>query len=103
MLVCFAAAGVWLRHTRSGLHLYASGGNPEGARLAGLNAGRSVFVAFSLCGLLAAVAAVVLVARTGTGDPLVGESLTLASITPVVIGGTMLGTFLGVFMLVLLV
>jgi ribose transport system permease protein len=110
MLGFFAATGVWLRHTRGGLHLYASGGNPDGARLAGLNAGRSVFVAFSLCGLLAAVAAIVLAARTGTGDPLVGEPLTLASITPVVIGGTMLGggkggvpgTFLGVFMLVLL-
>ena len=51
-----------------------------------------------------------LVARTGTGDPLAGEPLTLASIAPVVIGGTLLGggrggvvgTLLGVFMLVLL-
>jgi ribose transport system permease protein len=110
MLACFAACGWWLRRTRGGLHLYAAGGNPEGARLAGVSPGRSTLIAFSLCGLLAAVAAVVMVARTGTGDPLVGEPLTLASITPVVIGGTLLGggkggvlgTLLGVFMLVLL-
>lgn len=110
MLVCFAAVGWWLRRTRGGLHLMASGGNPEGARLAGLSPVRSTFVAFTLCGLCCALAAVVLVARTGTGDPLAGEPLTLASITPVVIGGTLLGggrggvlgTLLGVFMLVLL-
>lgn len=110
MLLCFGACGWWLRHTRGGLHLYAIVGNPEGARLAGVSPARSTLIAFSLCGLLAGLAAVVLVARTGTGDPLVGEPLTLASITPVVIGGTLLGggkggvlgTLLGVFMLVLL-
>jgi ribose transport system permease protein len=110
MLLCFAACGWWLRRTRGGLHLMAAGGNPEGARLAGLSPGRSTLIAFSLCGLFAALAAVVMVARTGTGDPLVGEPLTLASITPVVIGGTLLGggkggvlgTLLGVFLLVLL-
>lgn len=110
MLAAFAAAGWWLRSTRGGLHLYAAGGNPEGARLAGLSPARSTFIAFSVGGLCAGLAAVYLVARTGTGDPLVGEPLTLASITPVVIGGTLLGggrggvlgTLLGVFMLALL-
>jgi ribose/xylose/arabinose/galactoside ABC-type transport system permease subunit len=110
MLGCFAAVGWWLGHSRSGLHLYASGGNPEGARLTGLKPDRAVWLAFSLAGLMAGLAAVYLVSRTGTGDPLVGEPLTLASITPVVIGGTLLGggkggvlgTLLGVFMLALL-
>jgi ribose/xylose/arabinose/galactoside ABC-type transport system permease subunit len=110
MLACFALAGLWLRHTRSGVHLYAAGGNPDAARLAGLSPGRSTFIAFSLCGLMAGLAACYLVSRTGTGDPLVGEPLALASITPVVIGGTVLGggrggvlgTLLGVFLFVLL-
>jgi ribose transport system permease protein len=83
MLACFAATGWGLRQTRGGLHLLACGGNPEGARLAGLGGARST---------------------------LAGEPLTLASITPVVIGGTLLGggkggvlgTLLGVFLLVLL-
>jgi ribose/xylose/arabinose/galactoside ABC-type transport system permease subunit len=110
MLAWFAAVGWWLRRTRGGLHLTACGGNPEGARLAGLSPARWTLIAFSLCGLFCALAAVALVARTGTGDPLAGEPLTLASIAPVVIGGTLLGggrggvagTLLGVFMLVLL-
>lgn len=110
MLACYAATGWWLRRTRGGLHLLATGGNPEGARLAGLSPARATFAAFTLSGLACGLAAVVLVARTGTGDPLAGEPLTLASITPVVIGGTLLGggrggvfgTLLGVFMLVLL-
>ncbi|WP_284615065.1 ABC transporter permease [Aquabacterium humicola] len=110
MLAAFAALGVWLRHAPGGLRLLAAGGQPEAARVTGLGAGRATVIAFTLSGLCAGCAAVVLVARTGTGDPLVGEPLTLASITPVVIGGTLLGggkggvlgTLLGVFMLVLL-
>jgi ribose/xylose/arabinose/galactoside ABC-type transport system permease subunit len=110
MLACFAGVGWWLRRTRGGLHLMASGGNPEGARLAGLSPARSTLIAFAFSGLCCGLAAVVLVARTGTGDPLAGEPLTLASITPVVIGGTLLGggrggvlgTLLGVFLMVLL-
>ncbi len=110
MLVCFAGVGWWLRQTRGGMHLYASGGNPDAARLSGLSPARSTLIAFSACGLFAALAAVYLVSRTGTGDPLVGEPLTLASITPVVIGGAVLGggkggvlgTLLGVFLFALL-
>jgi ribose transport system permease protein len=109
-LACFAVVAFWLRRTVGGLRLYASGGNPHAALLAGLNPSRSVYIAFSLSGLFAAAAAIYLTARTGTGDPLVGEPLTLASITPVVIGGTLLGggkggvfgTLLGVFLMVML-
>lgn len=110
MLACYAATHVWLRGTRGGLHLLASGANAESARLAGLSPARSLLVAFGASGAACGLAAVYLVARTGSGDPLAGEPLTLASIAPVVIGGTVLGggkggvvgTLLGVFMLVLL-
>ena len=68
---------------------------------------RTLVLVYALSGLFAALAAVYYVARTGTGDPLVGEPLTLASITPVVVGGTVLGggrggvlgTLLGVFLI----
>jgi ribose transport system permease protein len=110
MLLCFWAVRYWLRHTPQGLRLYAAGGNPAGARLAGIEPGKSLVIAFALSGLFAAAAAIYLTARTGTGDPLVGEPLTLASIAPVVIGGTLLGggkgsvvgTLLGVLLLVML-
>jgi ribose transport system permease protein len=68
---------------------------------------KTLVVAYALSGVGAALAAIYFVARTGTGDPLVGEPLTLVSITPVVVGGTILGggrggvlgTLLGVFLL----
>jgi ribose transport system permease protein len=110
MIGAFVVAGLWLRHTRSGLRLYAAGGSPESARLTGLHPARTTVLAFGLSGLCAAAAALYLVARSGTGDPLTGEPLTLASITPVIIGGTVLGggkggvlgTFLGMLLFTLL-
>ena len=110
MLLAFAAAGLWLSRHPHGRRIYAIGGSPEAARLTGIPVQRTMVVAYALSGLLAALAAIYYVARTGTGDPLVGESLTLASITPVVVGGTLLGggrggvlgTLLGVFLIAFL-
>lgn len=110
MLACFALAALVLGRHPLGRRLYAVGGNAEAARLSGLSVTRARLAAFAVSGVMAAAAAVYFVARTGTGDPLVGEPLTLASITPVVVGGTVLGggrggvlgTLLGVFLIALL-
>lgn len=110
MLLVYALAGLWLAKRPNGRRVYAVGGNREAARLTGIPVERTIVVVYALSGLLAALAAVFFVARTGTGDPLVGEPLTLASITPVVVGGTLLGggrggvlgTLLGVFLISLL-
>jgi ribose transport system permease protein len=67
---------------------------------------RIVVLAYALSGLCAAGAAIFLTARTGVGDPRIGAALTLQSITPVVLGGTILaggrggvlGTLLGVLL-----
>jgi ribose transport system permease protein len=107
MFGCFVLVGFWLTQYPSGRRLPAVGGNPEAARLSGLPVRKTLVVAYALSGVGAALAAIYFVARTGTGDPLVGEPLTLVSITPVVVGGTILGggrggvlgTLLGVFLL----
>jgi len=107
MIAAFALVGLWLARHPQGRRLYAVGGSPEAARLTGLPVGRMTVLAYAASGLFAAMAAIYYVARTGTGDPLVGEPLTLASITPVVVGGTLLGggrggvlgTLLGVFLI----
>jgi ribose/xylose/arabinose/galactoside ABC-type transport system permease subunit len=65
---------------------------------------------YAFSGLCAGLAAIFLAARTGVGDPVIGNTLTLQSITPVVVGGTLLaggrggvsGTILGVFLLSLM-
>jgi ribose transport system permease protein len=106
LLACYLIAWVFLAYTRSGRSIYAVGGNTEAARLVGLPVGYARLLAFAGSGLLAALCGVYFVSRTGVGDPLVGDRLALSSITPVVIGGTLLGggrgniagTFIGIYL-----
>jgi ribose/xylose/arabinose/galactoside ABC-type transport system permease subunit len=110
MLACFGAIGLWLTRHPAGRRIYAVGGHREAARLSGLPVTRTLFSAYAGSGAMAALAAIYYVARTGTGDPLAGEPSTLASIAPVVVGGTilgggrggLLGTLLGVFLISIL-
>jgi ribose transport system permease protein len=110
LVVIFAIAGLWLQRTRSGRNIYFVGGDREAARLNGLAVDRIQVLAYALSGLCAGVAAIFLTARTGVGDPRIGAALTLQSITPVVVGGTVLaggrggvlGTFLGVLLVTML-
>lgn len=110
LVVIFAVAGAWLQFTRSGRAVYFVGGSPEAARLNGVSVGNVLIYAYAISGFCAGLAAIFLAARTGVGDPRIGASITLSSITPVVVGGTILaggrggvfGTFLGVFLVSLL-
>ncbi|WP_027164006.1 ABC transporter permease [Mesorhizobium sp. WSM1293] len=110
LVAIFALAGLWLQRTRTGRSIYFVGGDREAARLNGLPVDRIVVLAYALSGLCAGVAAIFLTARTGVGDPRIGAALTLQSVTPVVVGGTILaggrggvlGTFLGVLLVTML-
>ena len=110
LLVAFVIAGLWLTRYRSGRAIYFVGGGPEAARLNGVPVNWVIVYVYALCGLCAGLAAIFLTARTGVGDPRIGTSITLGSITPVVVGGTILaggrggvlGTLLGVFLVSLL-
>ncbi len=110
LVAIFALAGLWLQRTRSGRSIYFVGGDREAARLNGLPVDRIVVLAYALSGLCAGIAAIFLTARTGVGDPRIGVALTLQSVTPVVVGGTILaggrggvlGTFLGVLLVTML-
>jgi ribose transport system permease protein len=80
------------------------GGNPEAARLAGIDVRRHTVALYAISGLCCGVAAVMLIARTTTGSSTHGTLLELDAIAAVVIGGTLLsggrgtivGTVLGV-------
>ena len=110
MLLVFAAAHVALRHTRWGRHLYAVGGNPEAARLAGIRVRRVIASAYVLCGALAAAGGILLASRMNSGQPNAGLMLELDVIAAVVVGGTslaggrgsVLGTFLGTMLIAIL-
>lgn len=81
---------VLLAWTRAGRHIYAVGSSPHAARLSGVHEGRTLFLAYALAGLLAAVGAVLLTARLETGEANIGAALPLQTIAAAVIGGVSL-------------
>jgi ribose transport system permease protein len=100
MLAVFAGLAWLLRRTRSGLHLYATGGDARSAGLSGVRTGRTTLSVFAASGLLASLAGLYLTARVGAGLPNSGSGLELDSIAVVMIGGASLaggrGTVRGV-------
>lgn len=91
------AAGVALwgvfvtKRTRFGRHLYAIGGNPEAARLSGIDVKRTTMAVYVIVGVLTAIAGVLLAARVNGVTPgSQGQLLELDAVTAVVIGGTSL-------------
>lgn len=79
-----------LTRTTFGRGVYAVGGNPMAARLAGVPVKRVVVITFVISGLMAAIAGLIEVSRTGTGqsDPGGAGSLALDAIAAAVVGGT---------------
>jgi ribose transport system permease protein len=81
---------VLLRWTRFGRHLYAIGGNPNAATVSGVRVRFNLLMAYVICGLLASYAGWLLTARVASGQPLLGGSFALESITAAIIGGAAL-------------
>jgi ribose transport system permease protein len=109
-IVIFVLTAVFLRKVPLGRYIYATGDDAVGAQLMGLPRRKVLFVVYAFCGFMASVAAIFLVARLGSGQPYTGQNYTLTSITPVVVGGTLLsggrggviGTLMGVYLVSLL-
>jgi rhamnose transport system permease protein len=112
VLLVAVAAGYWwwLQRTAYGRTLYAIGYSPEGARYAGVPVRRRIGFAYVLSGLASSAAAVIYVAHLGQAKSDAGTGYELTAITAVVLGGasifggrgTVLGTVLGLFAIVVL-
>jgi len=90
-LLAVAIAGAFLTaNTTFGRYLYAIGGNPDAARLSGINLQRYVLAAFCLMGALAGLASILHTARVGSASPDAGTLMELDAIASCVIGGTSL-------------
>lgn len=107
MLVLLCLLQALLSRTRFGHDLRAIGGNPEAARLAGIAVGRGIVLAYTLSGLCAGIAALLLLARLTTATESLGTGLELTAIAGAVIGGvsvrggsgSLWGPVLGTFLL----
>ena len=88
-----------LRYTRFGRNVYAVGGNPEAARLSGLNVDRITLSVYVIIGFMAGLGGFVLSARLNSAEAVAGLTYELTVIAGVVIGGTSLfggvGTIFG--------
>jgi len=91
IFLAIALAGAFLtQNTTFGRYLYAIGGNPDAARLSGINIRRHLLAVFCVMGALTGVAAIIYTARVGSASPDAGQLLELDAIAACVIGGTSL-------------
>ncbi|MDQ0428130.1 ribose transport system permease protein [Planomicrobium stackebrandtii] len=90
MIASFGILYFILKKTTFGRRVYAIGGNEEASILSGINADRIKIYVYSLLGLLAALASLILTSRLNSAQPTAGEMFELDAIAAVVLGGTSL-------------
>jgi D-allose transport system permease protein len=76
------------KKTKLGRNIYALGGNEEAAWLSGINTKLMKVIVFTISGICAGIAGVVMVARMGAAEPLAGDGYELFAIASAIIGGT---------------
>ncbi len=109
-LVLLIVGEIVLRNSRFFRQYYYIGGNERAARLSGINVDRMMIFAYVLTAVLAAFAGIIFTARMGSASCQAGTGWELRVITAVILGGaslqggagTVLGTFLGVFLMALI-
>ena len=106
MVACFVVYGVLLNRTIFGRNTLAIGGNAEASRLAGIGVTKTKIIIFTLQGLMAGFAGVILASRMTSGQPATAQGLELQVISACVLGGVSLtggvGTMTGVIVGVLI-
>ncbi len=91
LMIC-VFSGIWylLNHTRFGRYIYALGGNESATLLSGINVDRIKIGVYSICGLLSALAGIIITSRLSSAQPTAGMGYELDAIAAVVVGGTSL-------------
>jgi ribose transport system permease protein len=110
MVLIFGLVAFLLRYTVFGRVITAIGSNEAAVRLAGIRTGWYKFAVYCISGAFCAVAGIISTSRTGVGSPIVATGAELDAIAAVVIGGaslyggrgTILGTLIGVFIMVMI-
>lgn len=99
-----------LHYTRFGRNVYAIGNGEKYAEQSGIKVKKNIIIVYILSGIIAAAAGVLLSVRISTGNPLVGDSYAMDSVTAAVVGGvsmngavgSVIGAFFGAIILTLI-
>ena len=110
MLGIAAVSFFVLSKTAFGRRVYAIGGNEMVAELSGINVRKNKIIYYILSGICASIAGMIMTSRMGSGQPSMGATWNMDSITAIVIGGTSLnggsgsitGSVLGTIMMVMI-
>lgn len=107
MIIVVTAMVILLNRTKFGRHIFAIGGNPKAAQFAGINIAKVKILIYTLSGVLAAFAGLVLTSRNSSMQPGLAEGAEMDAIAAVVLGGTSMaggqgaigGTVIGAFII----
>lgn len=99
-----------MKYRKFGRYIYSIGGNEEATRLSGINVDKFKTLAYTLSGLCAAIASVILVAKLNSAQSTAGQDYEMDAIASCVIGGTSLlggfgsvwGTFVGAIIMIVI-
>ncbi|MGD9568284.1 MAG: ribose ABC transporter permease [Sedimentibacter sp.] len=95
MIFVFLIAYYILNHTRIGRYIYATGSNEEATMYSGINTNKVKLFVYSVSGMMAALAGILITARLGSAQPTAGVGYELDAIAAVVLGGTSMAGGLG--------
>lgn len=99
LVILTLLAALWMRYSARGRAIYAVGGNPEAARLAGISRERTIMMVFAIHGVFVGIAAVLFATQFQTIQSTVPPNLELIIITASVVGGVSIlggiGTVIG--------
>lgn len=106
-ILVFLVSWIILHRSVAGRRIYAIGGNKRVSFLAGIPVKRYLLGVYTISGVLAALAGIILASRLGSAEPTAGIGYELDAITAVVLGGTslmggegaLLGTLIGALIL----
>jgi len=105
VVMALVVGGLWVLVERTGVgqEIQAAGGNPEAARLAGIDVDRIKILGFVISGVCAALTGILLASRLGSGTASAGDSYLLTAFAAVFLGSAtlrdgefhVLGTLIG--------
>lgn len=99
MVILFGIMHYVLTKTPFGRNIYATGGNMTAATLAGIKVDKEITFVYMFSGMFASIAGILMTSRMSAGQPTIGSSWVMPSVTAAIIGGTAMsggvGTLIG--------